>query len=70
MKRCEQPKGFIDPTFLDHVFKLKKALYGLTRAPRAWCERMTEFLVNNGYKKGGIDKTLFVKEKDGKLMIA
>ena len=31
---------------------------------------MTEFLVNNGYRKGGIDKTLFVREKDGKLMIA
>lgn len=31
---------------------------------------MTKFLVNNGYKKGGIDNTLFVKEKDGKLMIS
>ena len=31
---------------------------------------MTEFLVNHGYRKGGIDKTLFVKEKDGELMIA
>ena len=31
---------------------------------------MTTFLVNNGYKKGGIDNTLFVKEKDGKLMIS
>ena len=24
-----QPKGFIDPHFLDHVLYLKKALYGL-----------------------------------------
>ena len=38
--------------------------------PRAWYEWLTEFLVNNGYRKGGIDKTLFVKDKDGKLMIA
>ncbi|XP_050909942.1 uncharacterized protein LOC127123804 [Lathyrus oleraceus] len=66
----EQPKGFVDPTFPNHVFKLKKALYGLKQAPRAWYERLTEFLINHGYKKGGIDKTLFVKEKDGKLMIA
>jgi hypothetical protein len=49
---------------------LKKALYGLKQAPRAWYERLTEFLVNQGYRKGGNDKTLFVKEKDGKLMIA
>ena len=25
----DQTPGFINPTFLDHVFKLKKALYGL-----------------------------------------
>lgn len=66
----EQPKGFIDPNFLDRVYKLRKALYGLKQAPRAWYERLTEYLVNNGYRKGGTNKTLFVKEKHGKLMIA
>lgn len=66
----EQPKGFVDPTFPNHVFKLKKVLYGLKQAPRARYERLTEFLTNHGYRKGGIDKTLFVKEKDGMLLIA
>jgi hypothetical protein len=47
----EQPKGFIDTNFLDHVYKLRKALYGLKKAPRAWYERLTEFLFNNGYMK-------------------
>ena len=49
----EQPKGFIDPNFPDHVYKLKKALYGLKQAPKAWYERLTKFLINQGYKKGG-----------------
>ena len=30
----EQPKGFIDPNFPNHVYKLKKALYGPKQAPR------------------------------------
>ena len=30
-----QPKGLIDPHFLDHVLYLKKTLYGLKQAPRA-----------------------------------
>ena len=49
---------------------LSKDLYRLKQALRAWYERLTEFLINNGYNKGGIDKTLFVKHDQGKLMIA
>jgi len=66
----EQPKGFIDPSFPDYVYKLKKALYGLKQAPRAWYERLTKFLINQGYIKGGTDQTLFVKKEKGRLMIA
>jgi len=49
---------------------LKKALYGLKQAPRAWYETLTQFLVNEGYRKGGTYKTLFVKDDNGRLMIA
>nr|GFA66720.1 retrovirus-related Pol polyprotein from transposon TNT 1-94 [Tanacetum cinerariifolium] len=31
-----QPSGFEDPDFLDKVYKVEKALYGLHQAPRAW----------------------------------
>lgn len=47
----EQPKGYIDPTFSEHMYKLRKALYGLKQTPMAWYEMLTEFIVNNGYKK-------------------
>jgi len=66
----EQPKGFINPSFPNHVYRLKKALYGLKQAPRAWYERLTQFLVDQRYIKGGTDKTLFVKDDNGRLMIA
>src|ERR1051325_6315940 len=66
----EQPKGFVDPCFPDHVYKLRKALYGLKQAPRAWYERLTKFLTDKGYRKGALDKTLFVKDEGGKIMVA
>ncbi|GKA07765.1 retrovirus-related pol polyprotein from transposon TNT 1-94 [Tanacetum coccineum] len=31
-----QPDGFVDPEFPNHVYRLKKALYGVKQAPRAW----------------------------------
>jgi hypothetical protein len=34
----EQPPGFEDERYPDHVCKLSKALYGLKQAPRAWYE--------------------------------
>jgi len=49
---------------------LKKALYGLKQEPSAWYERLTQFLVDQGYRKWGTNKTLFVKDENGRLMIA
>nr|GEY23184.1 hypothetical protein [Tanacetum cinerariifolium] len=34
-----QPPGFEDPDFPDKVYKVKKALYGLHQAPRAWNQK-------------------------------
>ncbi|GAA0179373.1 hypothetical protein LIER_29962 [Lithospermum erythrorhizon] len=50
----DQPNGFIDADRPDHVYRLKKALYGLKQALRAWYERLTIFLLKNGYAKGGL----------------
>ena len=41
----EQPPGFENKEFPNHVFKLSKALYGLRQAPRAWYERLNTFLL-------------------------
>ncbi|GJS06599.1 putative ribonuclease H-like domain-containing protein [Tanacetum coccineum] len=57
-----QPPGFEDPMFPDKVYKVEKALYGLHQAPRAWYETMSTYLLENGFKRGTIDKTLFIKK--------
>nr|GFA59953.1 Gag-Pol polyprotein [Tanacetum cinerariifolium] len=36
-----QPDGFVDPYHLDKVYRLKKALYGLKKAPRAWYDELS-----------------------------
>ena len=55
----EQPPGFEDPQFPNHVFKLQKALYVLKQAPRAWYECLKEFLLKQGFDIGKADPTLF-----------
>ncbi|GJV20975.1 gag-pol polyprotein [Tanacetum coccineum] len=46
------PDGFIDPNFPNHVYRLKKALYGLKRAPRTWYDKLSLFLFANHFTKG------------------
>ncbi|GJW11699.1 retrovirus-related pol polyprotein from transposon TNT 1-94, partial [Tanacetum coccineum] len=46
-----QPDRFVDPDFPDHVYRLKKALYGLNQAPRAWCDNLSSFLIEHHFPK-------------------
>jgi hypothetical protein len=65
----EQPPGFEDDRYPDHVFKLSKALYGLKQAPRAWYECLRDFLIVNAFKVGKADPTLFRNTCDGDLFV-
>ncbi|GJU00275.1 retrovirus-related pol polyprotein from transposon TNT 1-94 [Tanacetum coccineum] len=60
-----QPEGFVDPDHPHHVYRLKKALYGLKQAPRAWYDTLSKFLLAQGFSKGVVDPTLFIR-KTGK----
>ncbi|GJX30612.1 retrovirus-related pol polyprotein from transposon TNT 1-94 [Tanacetum coccineum] len=60
-----QPPGFEDPDFPDRVYKVEKVLYGLHQAPRAWYETLSTYLLDNGFQKGKIDKTLFIRRVKG-----
>ncbi|GKB29416.1 retrovirus-related pol polyprotein from transposon TNT 1-94 [Tanacetum coccineum] len=44
--------GFVDPDFPNHVYRLKKALYNLKQAPRAWYDKLSSFLIENHFTKG------------------
>ncbi|GJS12799.1 putative ribonuclease H-like domain-containing protein [Tanacetum coccineum] len=64
-----QPPGFEDPDFLDRVYKVEKALYGLHQAPRAWYETLSTYLLDNGFQRGKIYKTLFIRKDKGDILL-
>ncbi|GJZ75298.1 retrovirus-related pol polyprotein from transposon TNT 1-94 [Tanacetum coccineum] len=64
-----QPLGFVDPKFPKKVYKIVKALYGLHQALRAWYATLSTFLLKSGYKRGTIDKTLFIKKDKNDILL-
>ncbi|GJW21203.1 putative ribonuclease H-like domain-containing protein [Tanacetum coccineum] len=64
-----QPPGFVDPKYPKKVYKLVKALYGVHQAPRSWYATLSTFLLKNGYRRGTIDKTLFIKKDKNDIML-
>ena len=65
----EQPSGFENHSFSNHVFKLNKILYGLKQAPRVWYKKLSRFLLDNKFNGGSVDTTLFLKKKNNDLLI-
>jgi Reverse transcriptase (RNA-dependent DNA polymerase) len=65
----QQPSGFINQTYLNHVYRLTKALYSLKQVPRAWYERLSSFLFSNDFVRGQNDTTLFTKKKGNDLLL-
>ncbi|GJQ90116.1 retrovirus-related pol polyprotein from transposon TNT 1-94 [Tanacetum coccineum] len=65
---CQAP-GFEDPDYPDKVYQVVKALYGLHQAPRAWYETLAKYLLDNGFYRGRIDPTLFIKKQKGDILL-
>ena len=66
----KQPPGFENAEFPYHVYRLDKAVYGLKQAPRAWYDTLSSYLLSNGYKRGAIDNTLFIKTSGDHIILA
>nr|GEV22084.1 putative reverse transcriptase domain-containing protein [Tanacetum cinerariifolium] len=60
---------FEDPDHPDKVYKVVKALYGLHQAPRAWYETLANYLLENGFQRGKIDQTIFIKKQKGDILL-
>lgn len=57
----DQPEGFIVAGSEDKVYRLKKALYGLRQAPRAWYGKVDQYFVKYGFQRSDYEPTLYKK---------
>lgn len=56
-----QPQGFIIKREEEKVYKIRKALYGLKEAPRAWYTQIDGYFLEQGFNKSKSEPTLYVK---------
>ncbi|XP_016647152.1 PREDICTED: ABC transporter B family member 4-like [Prunus mume] len=61
----DQPPGYVQKGNEKKVFRLKKALYRLKQAPRAWYSRIDAYFSKAGFQKCPHEHTLFVKSGEG-----
>ncbi|GJU34977.1 retrotransposon protein, putative, unclassified [Tanacetum coccineum] len=64
-----QPEGFVDQENPSHMYKLKKALYVLKQAPRAWYDMLSSFLISQHFSKGAVNPTLFTRKAGNDLLL-
>ncbi|GJW33913.1 integrase, catalytic region, zinc finger, CCHC-type containing protein [Tanacetum coccineum] len=63
-----QPKGFVDPDQPTHVYKLKKALYGLKHDPRAWYDKLSRLESSTSVDTPMVEKMKLDEDRQGKLV--
>jgi hypothetical protein len=65
----EQPPGYVDQTHLNLVCRLKKNLYSLKQAPKAWSDKIGQYLVTSGFQTSNVDFSLYVKKTNYGIVV-
>jgi hypothetical protein len=65
----EQPSGFVKRGHEHFVCKLRKSLYGLKQASRAWYQKIDTTLLDLGFEKSVADHSLYFARKGPHVML-
>ena len=65
----DQPLGYEDSRHREYVCMLQKALYGLKEAPRAWHDKIVEYLITIQFHVADVDHSLYVQKSDKGIVI-
>jgi hypothetical protein len=66
---AKQPPGFIAAGNEDKVYRLRKALYGLWQAPRAWNAKLDATLTRLGFQKSCSEHGVYTRSRGGDRLI-
>ena len=64
----EQPPVYVQNNS-SLVFQLKKSLYGLKKAPRAWYAKMDSFLLDTDFSRCQSDPNVYTKKVGNRLIV-
>ncbi|GJU22095.1 putative ribonuclease H-like domain-containing protein [Tanacetum coccineum] len=65
-----QPPGFEDPQFPDKVYKDEKSfIWSYIKLLEPGMRTLSTYLLENGFRRGTIDKTLFIKKDKGDILL-
>ncbi|GKA57771.1 putative ribonuclease H-like domain-containing protein, partial [Tanacetum coccineum] len=64
-----QPPGFEDPEFPNKSYKVEKSMYGSSSTLEPWYKTLSTYLLENGFRRGTIDKTLFIKKIKNDILL-
>ncbi len=59
----------MDQTRPNLVCRLKKALYGLKQTPKAWSDKIGQYLVTSGFQTSNAKFSLYVKKTDHGIIV-
>lgn len=66
----QQPPGFVVQGGSEKVLKLRKTLFGLRQAPRAWNARLDKELMKLGFVRNPLEPAVYRRpDKDGYLLV-